>query len=53
MDEKQLMEKIKEVLVDEVPRISYATYIKPLDIESIDGNHITFKCESHYVKDPV
>ena len=53
MDEKQLMEKIKEVLVDEVPRISFATYIKPLDIESIEGNHITFKCESHYVKDPV
>ena len=53
INEETLMNKIKELLTQEMTKISFATYIVPLSIESIQNNHITFKCDSHFVKDPV
>lgn len=52
MDGKEIVDKMQEVLSKEIPFITYSTYLAPLDFESIEGNHITFKCESHYVKEP-
>lgn len=52
MDGKEIVSKMQEVLSNEIPFITYATYIAPLDFESMEGNHITFKCDSQYVKEP-
>ena len=49
---KELVDKMQEVLSKEIPFITYSTYIAPLSFESINGNHIVFKCDSHYVKEP-
>ena len=50
MDGKEIVAKMQEVLSNEIPFITYATYLAPLDFESMEGNHITFKCDSQYVK---
>ena len=42
IDKEELIAKIKELLKPEVTRISYDTWILPLEIRSIDGNHIVF-----------
>ena len=52
MDVKEIVAKMQEVLSNEIPFITYATYLAPLDFESMEGNHITFKCDSQYVKEP-
>ena len=52
MDGKERVAKMQEVLSNEIPFITYATYLAPLDFESMEGNHITFKCDSQYVKEP-
>ena len=52
MDGKEIVAKMQEVLSNEIPFITYATYLAPLDFESMEGNHITFKCDSQYVKEP-
>ena len=41
----------KELLKPEVTRISYDTWILPLEIRSIDGNHIVFTANSEFQKD--
>ena len=41
-DKKDLMEKIKNELRKELTQISFNTWINPLYIRSIDGNHIVF-----------
>ena len=51
IDGKALVEKLQEVLKSEIPHITYSTYIEPLQFESLEGTHLTFKCESHYVKE--
>ena len=50
-EKNELVEKIKEVLKPELTTISYNTWILPLDIRSIDGNHIVFTAISEYQKD--
>ena len=45
------MEKIKNALKAEVTTISFDTWINPLNIRSIDGNHIVFTEVSAYQKD--
>ena len=50
-DKKELIEKIKKELRPEVTKISYDTWIMPLDIRSIEGNHIVFTTNSEYQKD--
>ena len=51
LDKKELMEKIKYELRKELTQISFNTWINPLDIRSIDGNHIVFTTVSEYQKD--
>ena len=50
-DKKDLMEKIRNELRQELTQISFETWIKPLTIKSIDGNHINFIATSEYQKD--
>ena len=45
------MEKIKSALKTEVTKISFDTWINPLNIRSIDGNHIVFTTVSEFQKD--
>ncbi len=51
LDKNELISKIKELLKSEVTKISYDTWIAPLDIRSIDGNHIVFTTTSEYQRD--
>ena len=47
----ELLENLKDTLKDEVSRISYDTWIKPLGIKGISDNNITFIAVSEYQKD--
>lgn len=51
IDKKDLIEKMKSELRKELTQISFNTWIKPLEIRSIDGNHIVFTTVSEYQKD--
>ena len=51
VDKNELIEKIKSELRKELTQISFNTWINPLDIRSIDGNHIIFTTVSEYQKD--
>ena len=51
IDKEELVEKIKELLKPEVTKISYDTWILPLDIRSIDGDNIVFTTISEFQKD--
>ena len=53
VDKQELLTKTKELLKDEVTSITYETWIKPLEIASIEGNHIVFKAISEYHKDSI
>ena len=45
------MEKIKNELRPELTQISFDTWINPLNIRSIDGNHIVFTTVSEFQRD--
>lgn len=51
IDKDDLVAKIKELLKPEVTKISYDTWILPLDIRSIDGDNIVFTTISEFQKD--
>lgn len=51
IDKKELILKIKELLKEEVTIISYETWIKPLDIRSIENDNIVFTTTSEFQKD--
>ena len=51
IEKEELIAKIKEVLKPELTQISYETWILPLGIRSIDGNHIIFTTTSEYQQD--
>lgn len=51
LDKDDLVLKIKELLKPEVTKISYDTWILPLDIRSISGEHIVFTTISEFQKD--
>lgn len=51
LETKELMEKIKNELRPELTEISFNTWINPLNIRSIDGNHIIFTTVSEFQKD--
>ena len=51
VDKNELIEKMKSELRKELTQISFNTWINPLDIRSIDGNHIIFTTVSEYQKD--
>ncbi len=51
INKEELVAKIKELLKPEVTKISYDTWILPLDIRSIDGDNIVFTTISEFQKD--
>lgn len=51
IDKNDLLEKMKNELKPELTAISYNTWIKTLDIQSIEGNHIVFIATSPFHKD--
>ncbi len=51
IDMQDLMQKIKDELRKELTKISYDTWIKPLEIRSIEGNHIVFTTVSEFQRD--
>ena len=51
IDKDELLTKLKELLKDEVPKISYDTWMNPLGIKSIEGDNIVFTTVSEYQKD--
>ena len=51
IEKEELIAKIKELLKPEVTKISYDTWIVPLDIKSIEGNNIVFTTNSEFQKD--
>lgn len=51
IDKDELLSKLKELLKDEVSKISYDTWILPLEIENIKDNHIIFLVTSEFQKD--
>lgn len=51
IEKEELIAKIKELLKPEVTKISYDTWIMPLDIRSIEGNNIVFTTNSEFQKD--
>ena len=53
VDKNELLEKFKKVIEPELTGISYNTWIKTLDIQSIEGNHITFIATSAFHKDVI
>ncbi len=50
-EKDELMKKIKDELRPELTKISFDTWINPLDIRSIDGNHIVFTTVSEFQRD--
>ena len=48
MDGQEIVDKIQEALRKEIPGITYSTYLEPLEFESLEGNHLTFKCDDIY-----
>ncbi len=51
LDKDELTAKIKELLKPEVTKISYDTWILPLNIRSIEEDHIVFTANSEFQKD--
>ena len=51
LDKDELAAKIKELLKPEVTKISYDTWILPLNIRSIEEDHIVFTANSEFQKD--
>ena len=51
IDKDEFLNQMKELLKDEVSKISYDTWIKTLDIISIENNHVVFSALSDYQQD--
>ena len=51
IDKDELLNKLKELLEDEVSKISFETWIKPLGIKAIEKDNIVFTTVSEYQKD--
>ena len=51
IDKDELLTKAKELLKDEVTPISFNTWFKSLDIQSISNDHIVFTAVSEFQKD--
>ena len=52
-DKEQLLDQAKELLKDEMTNISYATWIKNLDIDKYEQNNITLVASSPIQKDAI
>ena len=51
IDKDELMANIKKELEPEITKISFDTWIAPLDIRSIEGNNIVFTTTSEFQRD--
>jgi len=51
IESDELISKIRDALKPELTQISFDTWILPLGIRSIDGNHIVFTAVSEYQQD--
>ena len=51
IDKREFMQQIKDVLRKELTTISYDTWISPLEIRNIEGNHIVFTTVSEFQRD--
>ena len=51
IDKDERLTKLKELLKEEVSKISYDTWINPLGIQSMTDDHIVFTTVSEYQKD--
>ena len=51
IEKDELITKIRDALKPELTQISFDTWILPLGIRSIDGNHIVFTAVSEYQQD--
>ena len=51
IDKDELLNKLKELLEDEVSKISFETWIKPLGIRTIEKDNIVFTTVSEYQRD--
>lgn len=51
IDKDELLTKAKELLINEVTPISYDTWIRAFEIQSIENNHITLTAVSEFQKD--
>ena len=51
IDKDELLNKLKDLLKDELSTISYETWILPLTIDSIKDDHIVFIVTSEFQKD--
>ena len=51
IDKDELLNKTRELLKNEVTPISYDTWIKTFEIQSIENNHITLTAVSEFQKD--
>ena len=50
MNGEEIVDKLQEVLKQEIPHITYTTYLLPLKFDSLEGTHLTFKCNTPYEK---
>ena len=53
INKDELLEKAKELIKDEVTKISYSTWIETLGIQSISNDHIVFTAISEFQKDMI
>ena len=53
IDGNEIVKRMKEALKEEIPFITYGTYIEPLEFEYIDGNTFAFSCDTIYLKDTI
>ena len=44
MDGEEIVKKMHEALQQEIPPITYSAFLACLEFESMEGNHINFKC---------
>ena len=51
MDGQEIVNRMHEELKKEITPITYDAFISVLKFESIEGNHITFKCDYKYEKE--
>lgn len=51
MNGQEIVDKMQAALKQEIPNITYSTYLEVLKYESLEGNHITFQCNSKYEKE--
>ena len=51
IDGAELVAKMQEQFFKDIPDVIYTAYLYPLNFESLEGNHLTFRTHSYYVKE--